>query len=173
MKPLLILIFLLLNDEIKVQEEFRRTMKEDPRKALRIPCILPTDQFDGTTITSLYGLRKHPLLGDIKHHNGIDIAVKNANVIATASGIVKEAKYSKSYGYYVEIDHMNGYRTLYGHLKTIFVKPNQLVEITTVLGISGSTGNVTGEHIHYEVKRDNQYLNPLHYILLLYDSLRG
>ncbi len=173
MKILFFLFFLLFNDDLKIQEEFNRIMKENPRKALRIPCILPTTQIDGTTISSLYGLRKHPLCGGLKHHKGIDIAVKNAKVIATASGIVKEARWSESYGYFVEIDHLNGFRTLYGHLSTIFVVPNQHVEITAVLGVSGSTGNTTGEHIHYEVRRNEEYLNPLHYILLLYDSLRS
>ena len=166
----LILLILLFNDGA-LKDYFSKLFRENPEKALHIPCVFPTNKIEGLKISSLYGYRNHPLYGGIRHHSGIDIAVKNADVVATASGWIETAKYSDSYGNYIIINHGNGYKTLYGHLSLIFVAKEEYVPINTVIGRSGSTGKVTGEHIHYEVIHENKKTNPLNYILLLYDSL--
>ncbi|MGM9512454.1 M23 family metallopeptidase [Larkinella sp. GY13] len=168
---LLLLLFLRPTEELVIQREFRALYKRDQVRALHIPCILPTTKLSRLGISSLYGYRTHPRYGGVRHHNGIDISVKNADVVATGSGVVKRAGYSSGYGNFVEIDHQNGYSTLYGHLSSIFVEEDQIVDILTVIGRSGATGVVTGEHIHYEVRRYDQPQNPLFYILLLYDCL--
>ena len=172
---ILFILFLFLNpnEEYYIKKEFRRLYHSDKYKALQMPCILPTTSLKNFNITSLHGYRIHPKLGGVKHHNGIDIAVKNADVVATASGQISIASYSNGYGYYIIIDHKNGFSTLYGHLSHIFVEVGQKVEIAQTIGKSGSTGLVTGEHIHYEVRRDGKILNPMNFILLLYDCLSG
>lgn len=159
------------SEELSIKREFRQLYRRNPAKALHIPCILPTTKFSKLGISSLYGLRTHPVYGGLRHHNGIDLSVKAADVVATARGVVKRADYAAGYGNFVEIDHLNGYTTLYGHLSSIFVEVGQHVDILTCLGQSGATGAVTGEHIHYEIKRNNLSQNPLFYILLLYDSI--
>lgn len=173
MKELAILLALAFDpgDEIAIKREFRELYRRDHVKALHIPCILPTTKISKLAITSLYGYRTHPKWGGLRHHDGIDISVKNADVVATASGVVKRAGFSSGYGNFVEIDHGNGYTTLYGHLSIIFVEVGQKVDLLTLIGQSGATGVVTGEHIHYEVKRNSRSLNPLYFILLFYDNL--
>ncbi|PWJ53422.1 peptidase M23-like protein [Dyadobacter jejuensis] len=166
-------LFFILNTESKeadLKRDFQALFKSNPEQALRIPCILPTTDLK-LGISSLYGYRRHPIDGTQKHHDGIDIVVKKANVVATANGIIRRVGFDKGYGNFIEIDHQNGFYTLYGHLSHIFVKPDDKVQILSIIGISGATGNVTGEHIHYEVKYKNTTLNPLNYILLLYDSI--
>lgn len=169
----LLLLFLLLDssDELTIKSEFKKLYRRDMASALHVPCILPTTKISKLGISSLYGYRTHPKWGGIRHHDGIDIAVTDADVVATAFGIVVRAGFSSGYGNYVEIDHRNGYRTIYGHLSFIFVEVGQQVDLMAVIGRSGSTGIATGEHIHYEVRRFNKKLNPLFFILLLHDCL--
>ncbi|GGH55788.1 hypothetical protein GCM10007423_63720 [Dyadobacter endophyticus] len=159
------------NEELAIKREFRELYRRDQIAALHIPCILPTTKISRLSISSLYGYRTHPKWGGLRHHDGIDISVKNADVVATGSGLVKRAEFSQGYGNFVEIDHGNGYSTLYGHLSIIFVEVGQKVDLLSLIGKSGATGVVTGEHIHYEVKRNNQNLNPLYFILLFYDNI--
>jgi len=168
----LLVVLFLLSSFISVND-FARIWRLNPEAALTIPCIPPTDQFSDFTISSLYGIRKHPISGNFRNHNGIDIAVSNANVIATARGVVEETGYSPQLGNYIKIKHRSGYTTRYGHLSAIFVGPGDKVEIASIIGKSGSTGLSTGEHIHYEVIKHQTPQNPLYYLTLLYDCLRG
>lgn len=161
------------NEEELLQSNFNTIYKVNPAKAMQIPCILPTTEISQINISSLYGYRKHPVQGTLKHHSGIDIAVRNVDVVTTASGIVKEVGYNKGYGNYVIIDHLNGYKTLYGHLSSIFVSQGDRLTIATPIGKSGSTGTTTGEHIHYEVIKYDKKVNPISYLLLMYDNLRS
>lgn len=169
----LCLLSLFSPKEELLKKEFRSLLKKDPAAALHIPCILPTTDLEGLQVTSLFGYRKHPLRGLVRHHDGIDLSARGADVVATACGQVKSVRYEKGYGNRIVIDHFNGYETLYGHLSSIFVEEGQYVNIADPIGRSGATGAVTGEHIHYEVHRDRQTENPIFYLLLLYDSLSG
>jgi len=173
MKELALFLAMVLNpnDELAIKREFRELYRREPLRALHIPCILPTTKISKLAISSLYGYRTHPKWGGVRHHDGIDISVKSADVVATASGVVKTAGFSQGYGNFVEIDHGNGYTTLYGHLSIIFVEVGQKVDLLSLIGQSGATGVVTGEHIHYEVKRNGLSLNPLYFILLFYDNI--
>lgn len=173
-----LLIFLLcssilgINDEAaEVKFAFKTLYTKNRALALYHPCILPTDSFDNTKLTSLYGMRNHPMHRRNIHHKGIDISVKNANVLSTAKGEVIAAGFESGYGNYVKIDHHNGFVTLYGHLSKIVVEVGQDVDIAQKIGVSGSTGKVTGEHIHYEVIYNYSHRNPIFYLLLLYDTL--
>jgi murein DD-endopeptidase MepM/ murein hydrolase activator NlpD len=69
-----------------------------------------------------------------------------------------------SYGYHVIIDHGNGYETLYGHLSDFAVGMDQTVERGAIIGYSGNTGRSTGPHLHFEIKRNGAYQNPMLYL---------
>jgi len=100
------------------------------------------------------------------YHRAIDIANPAApNILAADSGVVQMVIYSRyGYGRHLVIDHGNGYRTLYAHLSRIYVKPGQRVTKGQVLGRMGSTGHSTGTHLHFEIRRGRQRLNPLNFL---------
>ena len=155
-------------DEKYIIKLFPKLYSICPEQALYIPCFPPLKNFEGTNISSGFGIRKHPINGIIKHHNGIDISSPIQEIIATGSGIVIEIVYNKGLGNYIIIDHQNSYQTTYGHLSKILVKNGQNISITETIGFVGSTGASTGNHIHYEIHRNGALVNPTKYLLLLY-----
>jgi len=96
-------------------------------------------------------------------HQGIDIA-GSGSVLAADNGRVVSAGWNGGYGNCVVIDHGNGYQTLYGHLKSIDVKVGQVVAKGKKIGMMGSTGNSTGVHLHFEVRKNGAAQNPLRYL---------
>ncbi|HEX5397010.1 MAG TPA: M23 family metallopeptidase, partial [Candidatus Limnocylindria bacterium] len=103
------------------------------------------------------------------HPLGIDIDLFNhhhAAIAAAAGGVVTFAGGNAccSYGYYVVVDHGNGYQTLYAHLSTISVGVGDVVSQGQQVGISGVTGYSTGEHLHFEVHKNGAVVNPLNYL---------
>lgn len=157
--------------EEEVRAAFPILYNQCPDVALYVPCTLPVDQLNGVRISSGYGSRLHPLKNIVTHHNGIDIASPKRSVIATASGWIKETGYSNSLGYFVKIDHGNSYETTYGHLSSISVKSGYFVILGDKIGVVGSTGSSTGLHIHYEIRKKHLSLNPINYLLLLYEGV--
>jgi murein DD-endopeptidase MepM/ murein hydrolase activator NlpD len=98
-------------------------------------------------------------------HTGIDFGAPiGMRVKATAAGTVVEADRNGGYGNMVEIDHGGGIATRYAHLSAIMVKVGQKVERGTVIGLVGSTGRSTGPHLHYEVRRKGNAVNPARYL---------
>lgn len=116
-------------------------------------------------VTSPFGTRLHPIYGTYRTHNGIDIGGVgyNSNVVASDGGTVLTAQYSSSYGNYVTISHGNGYTTLYAHMNSLAVSAGDAVSQGEVIGYTGSTGNSTGPHIHYEIWYQGTRVNPLDY----------
>ncbi|MCH5186475.1 MAG: peptidoglycan DD-metalloendopeptidase family protein [Oscillospiraceae bacterium] len=115
-------------------------------------------------ITSPYGYRPHPISGDEKLHSGIDIGVgENNNVLASKAGTVVTAGWNNGYGYYVTINHGNGTATLYAHNNSLLVEPGDKVSKGQVIAKSGSTGNSTGPHIHFEIIIDGETVDPADY----------
>ena len=113
-------------------------------------------------ISSFYGLRVDPIDGTLKKHNGIDIAVSSGTKVrAVSSGKVVYSGYAKGYGNCVIIDHGNGFQTLYAHNSKNLVKTGQEVSQNTVIALSGSTGRVTGPHLHFEVRKDGKPVDPI------------
>ncbi len=97
-------------------------------------------------------------------HKGIDIIGKSS-IMAADTGVVVSAGYNKGgLGNAVTIDHKNGFKTVYGHLKSIKVKKGQIVEKGETIGIMGSTGNSTGVHLHFEVYLNDKLKNPTSYL---------
>jgi len=114
------------------------------------------------SITSEFGLRRHPVFGDMRHHNGIDIgAPHGSNVVAADSGTVITSAYSASYGNFIVISHGNGMTTLYAHLSSRHVSAGTDVSKGQVIGLVGSTGISTGPHLHFEVSVNGVRVNPL------------
>lgn len=112
-------------------------------------------------ISSRYGWRKDPFTGQRAWHTGIDIAAPSGrSVVATAEGRVVFAGWNGNYGKCVIVRHQFGYETVYGHLSKILVNPGDLVKKNQVIAKVGSTGRSTGPHLHYEVRRYGNVVNP-------------
>ena len=117
------------------------------------------------TITSPFGYRVHPILGVTRFHSGVDIGVPTGGkVIAANDGTVIKTTYTSSYGNMVMIDHGGGIVTLYAHGSKIIATLGQEVKRGDVIMEAGSTGWSTGPHLHFEVRLDGEYQQPLDYI---------
>ncbi len=113
-------------------------------------------------ITSRFNTaRFHPILRKARPHLGTDYAAGQGTMVwATANGKVVHAGWSGGYGNLVEIDHGNGYRSRYAHLSKVNVREGQRVDQKTPVGLVGATGLATGPHLHYELIKNGQHLNP-------------
>lgn len=112
-------------------------------------------------ISSRFGERVHPITGELKNHNGMDIASNmGTTVYAADGGTIVLAEWYGGYGNCIMIDHGNGYKTLYGHLSYIGVSEGQAVRQGDAIGQVGSTGNSTGPHLHFEVYSNGTRIDP-------------
>ena len=94
-------------------------------------------------------------------HKGMDIAVNTGTAVCSASsGIVEEAKYSQSYGWYIKIRHYGGYETLYAHNSSLAAEAGDYVKKGDVIAYSGSTGDSTGPHVHFEIIKNGTKIDP-------------
>lgn len=116
-------------------------------------------------MSSGYGRRSDPFTGRRTMHKGVDFAApRGSDVIAAAAGVVVMAEFHRGYGNVVEINHGNGYTTRYGHNSKLTVQVGQRVEKGELIAKVGSTGRSTGPHLHFEVRRNGQLVNPAEYI---------
>jgi murein DD-endopeptidase MepM/ murein hydrolase activator NlpD len=112
-------------------------------------------------ISSRYGERNDPFTGEIENHTGLDFAgTRGTEVLSVASGVVIWASNRAGYGKTVEIDHGNGYRTRYAHSDKLLVKAGDHVNTGQVIALMGSTGRASAPHVHFEVLKDGQRVNP-------------
>jgi hypothetical protein len=137
-----------------------------------VPSIKPirSDQFN-RKIENLsgFGMRLHPIHGVQKMHYGIDFNCKKGTPIqASGKGKVVWAGNRGDYGKCVIIDHGYGFKSLYGHMSKILIKNGAEVERGAKIGLVGSTGGSTGDHLHYEVHKDGKQVNPIQFC---YDGL--
>ncbi len=113
-------------------------------------------------ISDRFGLRRHPILGVERMHNGLDIAAPEGTPVrAAADGRVTFAGWKEGYGYFVEIDHGDGLVTRYGHNRENSVEVGQRVARGQIIAKVGSTGLSTGPHVHFEVVRNGRPTDPL------------
>lgn len=127
-----------------------------------IPTIYPAA--DGR-ISSHFGERSDPFTGRISFHSGLDIAApRGTEIYAAADGTVETVTRHQGYGNKIIIDHENEYRTLYAHLHTMAVESGDEVQKGDVIGGMGTTGRSTGVHLHYEVFRKGELVDPYPYI---------
>jgi murein DD-endopeptidase MepM/ murein hydrolase activator NlpD len=116
-------------------------------------------------LSSYYGVRKDPFTGRPSMHKGIDFAGKEGeSVIATGAGVVTWSGDRYGYGKLVEIDHGNGLRTRYGHNAELTVTVGDVVTKGQSIALVGNTGRSTGAHVHYEVLKSGQQVDPLPFI---------
>jgi len=115
-----------------------------------------------TTITSPFGMRKHPITGVYKLHTGTDISAPTGTAIYAAnSGEVITSQYSTAYGNYVAINHGGGLVTLYAHMSKRLVSEGDTVKKGDTIGKVGSTGYATGPHLHFEIIKNGDYIDPM------------
>ena len=135
-------------------EYFDETGKNIKGMLLRTPV-------DGARITSGFGMRMHPLLGYTRMHQGIDFGVPiGTPVYAAGDGVVEEARWAGGYGRWMKLKHSGGWETGYGHLSAWAVHAGAHVHQGEVIAYSGSTGESTGPHLHYEVIKNGEKINP-------------
>ena len=116
-------------------------------------------------VSSPFGWREHPVDGEEKFHNGVDLAVNNGtDVLAFASGTVDYIGDSPVYGLYLQLSHAGGLKSFYAHCSQLLVQQGQVVAAGERVAQSGDTGNATGPHLHFELKLNGVLLNPLYYI---------
>lgn len=116
-------------------------------------------------ITSPFGFRIHPILKTKKQHTGIDIQVPSGStIVAAQGGNVVYSDWLGGYGKTVMIDHGGGILTLYGHNSSLLVKEGQAVNKGDKIALSGSTGLSTGPHLHFEVRENGKYVDPMKYV---------
>ncbi|MDD9909950.1 MAG: M23 family metallopeptidase [Ahrensia sp.] len=152
------------SSSVSALESSLETLEKVRRAAYSLPHGSPTP---GQQISSRFGTRRDPFTGRRAMHGGLDFrAPRGTSVLATASGKVVRAGRMGGYGKLVEIDHGGGITTRYAHLSRINVRKGQRIKRGRVIGKVGSTGRSTGPHLHYEVRRKRQVLDPIHYVKL-------
>ena len=136
---------------------FNRQGKNIKKSLLKTP-------IDGARLSSNFGMRKHPILGYSKLHRGVDFAApKGTPIYAGGNGVIEYAGYNGGYGKYIRIRHNNEYKTVYAHLSGFKkgVSKGKRVNQGDIIGYVGSTGNSTGNHLHYEILFQNKQINPM------------
>lgn len=156
----------IINSQIKLQYHSYDTILKEAilfERALReIPYIQPVKPGGNIWISSYFGSRTDPFTHLSARHKGMDFAgARNTEIYSTADGVVKTAKFSLfGYGKEVVILHNFGYSTIYGHLNKILVEEGDTVTRGQLIGLMGNTGRSTGTHLHYEVRLNNNPVNP-------------
>jgi len=158
-----------LSNEVYVQtrsfDEIIALAKNKELMTKSIPTIQPISNKDLTRVASPFGVRIHPFYKVLKMHTGMDFtAPTGTEVYATGDGVVIDADHSKrGYGNTVIIDHGFGYKTLYAHLSEILVRSGKTVKRGEVIGLVGSTGMSLAPHLHYEVRKNDEPINPINF----------
>jgi murein DD-endopeptidase MepM/ murein hydrolase activator NlpD len=123
-----------------------------------------------------FGSRRHPILGYVKMHTGVDWATPYGTpIFASGNGVVEVAGWEGGYGKYVKLKHNNGYETAYGHMSAFAkgLEPGKRVRQGQVIGFVGSTGQSTGAHVHYEILVNGRFVDPMRIKLPRGRSLDG
>lgn len=127
-------------------------------------------------ISSGFGMRFHPILKRKKLHKGIDYAAKAGTpILAAGNGVVQVIRYAPGYGKYLAIKHNNKYSTLYAHMSKFKpgIKRGMSIKQGQVIGYVGNTGNSTGAHLHYEIRKYGKPINPTKVRPLISNPLEG
>ena len=116
-------------------------------------------------VTSPFGYRWHPTTGEWSMHKGVDLAApKGTPIYASRSGYINVATYHETAGYYITINHQDGYTSVYMHMTHYVVKRGEYVKAGQLVGYVGSTGRSTGPHLHFGIHKNGTYVNPMDYI---------
>jgi murein DD-endopeptidase MepM/ murein hydrolase activator NlpD len=155
-------------DKAKYSEWLATSVPPTTRPASRpntvdgITWLVPTQNY---RITSPYGMRIHPVYGYPKMHTGVDLAAPlNTPIYATRAGVVVWAGWGSTGGWWVKVDHGDGFASTYLHLTRYVVKIGDFVEAGQIVGYMGSTGVSTGSHLHFGIMFNGEWVNPLKYV---------
>jgi len=141
----------------KNEFEYTLTDAEFPKISMPLDRII--------SVTSPYGKRIHPILGTIRMHNGIDLKAYYENVYAVMDGIVSETGWDlRGGGQYIKVKHYNRFETAHLHLSEIYYKVDEFVKAGFVIARSGNTGNSTGAHLHFSVRENGKYIDPIRFL---------
>ena len=157
--------------EISAKGQMNRFYRFQPRGAQQaqyfdetgktVKALLLRTPVYGARITSGFGMRLHPILGYTRMHQGIDFGVPvGTPVLAAGDGVVEQARWEGGYGRFLKLRHAGGWETAYGHLSRWAARPGQHVRQGQVIAYSGSTGESTGPHVHFEVLKGGVRVNP-------------
>ena len=148
-------------EETKPTETTKPTEPE-PTKPAKVTWKVPISY---TKMTSAFGYREDPVYGGKRFHYGVDLAApKGRPIYATRAGTVSIASYDSECGYYVQINHGDGFKSIYMHMTNYVVSRGQKVSQGQVIGYCGSTGKSTGPHLHFGISKNGSYVNPANYI---------
>jgi ABC-type multidrug transport system fused ATPase/permease subunit len=152
-------------NQSKSYDEVFRLAKNKEKLIASIPAIQPVDFHDLRRIGSHFGYRTDPFYKVTKFHEGIDFAASvGTPIYATGDGVITEASFNRGgYGMCIKINHGFGYETFYAHLSRMKVKLGQKVRRGEVIGLVGNTGKSTSPHLHYEVLKNGQPINPIYF----------
>lgn len=159
----------ILQKQIVVQskslDEIAVLAEEKEKLLSAIPAIQPVNNKDLTRMASGYGMRTDPFTKARKMHKGMDFtAPRGTPIYASGDGIVTRADSNSSgYGKHIRIDHGYGYLSLYAHLYKYNVRKNQKIKRGDLIGFVGSTGRSEAPHLHYEIHKDGNKINPINF----------
>ena len=163
-----------LKDAIREEEERLKAATATVAPQTPAPGATGSVQVGGLTwtvpcnyvlLTSPFGWRTHPVYGDWRFHYGVDLAGPlGTPIVATRAGVVTTATYDSSAGYYVDLDHQDGFSSKYLHMTHYIVSVGQYVTAGEVIGYMGSTGTSTGSHLHFSILYNGSHVNPMDYI---------
>lgn len=158
--------FILDDESIEYINNLEENSYYNKQKKLETPNEVWEKPVSEGVVTDVFGERNNPVTGKSENHKGLDIGVaSNSEAKAVKSGVVIDTGYSGSYGNWVKYKTYDNYVIMYAHLSSVDVEKNEKIKQGQVLAHTGSTGNSTGPHLHYEIMKDNKYLNPYDYYM--------
>lgn len=152
----------MFDTKVKELDEALSHLESMKNEARKFPIANPAP---GRGVSSSFGVRRDPLIGMPAMHAGLDFrAPSGSPAQVTAPGTVSKAGWNGGYGRMVEVDHGNGYSSRYAHLSKIRVKVGQKLSTGDTVGDVGSSGRSTGPHLHYEIRRDGDAIDPVRFL---------
>jgi murein DD-endopeptidase MepM/ murein hydrolase activator NlpD len=153
-----------LIQQSKSYQEIMKLAKKQDQFLAGLPAIQPVDNKDLKRMASGFGYRIHPIYRVARMHTGLDFTAPiGTEIYATGDGVVKSPDGGSGYGLHIVIDHGFGYQTLYAHMSRMAVRPGTKVKRGQIIGYVGNTGVSSGPHLHYEVIKNGQKVNPAYY----------
>jgi murein DD-endopeptidase MepM/ murein hydrolase activator NlpD len=149
--------------QLESYSEVLSVLEKEKRIRSGTPSIRP---LRGGFLSSRFGRRMDPFLGEVVHHSGLDYRARTGTpVVSTADGVVSFARRNGGFGFMIEVTHENGFSTRYAHLSKLLVTRGQKVKRGEIIGLVGNTGHSTGSHLHYEVLFRKAPRDPLQYVI--------
>ncbi len=165
-------IFLFSGSSVRTNMDATATMRQSPKGLSPLPETTPVPTEDPTLA---HGFFTEPAVGVLtsdfgarwgREHTGIDIGADHgADILAADGGVVLLSGWVDGYGNYIILDHENGFQTGYAHCNELLVTDGERVSQGQKIAYVGNTGNSTGPHLHFEVKLDGVFQNPLNYVM--------